>query len=580
LRTGWTFFRRAPFLSAPTLLAAILGCVGISLVANRALVADPAVGGLSPQPDNLTARDDDLVVDEATGDDAGGVRFDATSTNAAEATDGPKPRPGMQLAEKREDDEETGEADTGAKVDKDADPLADLLRDWDSPQFVFFVTGRQHGYMEPCGCTGLENAKGGLSRRYTMLKRVRKRGWNVIPIDVGNQVRRFGKQADMKFQRTADLLKKMNYAAVAFGPDDLRLSINGLLFPVNDAQNFVVSNVDLAQLNRSVRVIVPDKTQTRVGITGVLGVAEQKKINRSETDVVVTHPRVGIEKAKAEFQRKQTKFNVLLAHASLEETDKIVRSYPNDFDLVVTAGGAGEPTLEPATIKGSKSRIVQVGTKGMYVGLVGVFDNPQRPLRYVRVALDAQFEDSDEVLEIFGDYQSDLEVQGLEGLGVKPIKHPSGNRFVGYQTCGECHTTAAEIFEKTPHHHATTSLIKPPNSRGEIPRHFDPECLSCHVTGWEPQKYLPFESGYLNVAMEAVHANGCENCHGPGSAHVAAENGDADVSDEEIDRLRSQMRLTLEEARKTKGYECHDIDNSPEFKFDEYWERVKHYGKD
>jgi hypothetical protein len=76
-----------------------------------------------------------------------------------------------------------------------------------------------------------------------------------------------------------------------------------------------------------------------------------------------------------------------------------------------------------------------------------------------------------------------------------------------------------------------------------------------------------------------LHTNGCENCHGPGSAHVAAENGDVDVSDEELEKLQLEMRLTLKQAE-DKCFECHDIDNSPDFEFESYWEEVKHYGKD
>ncbi len=73
--------------------------------------------------------------------------------------------------------------------------------------------------------------------------------------------------------------------------------------------------------------------------------------------------------------------------------------------------------------------------------------------------------------------------------------------------------------------------------------------------------------------------NGCENCHGPGSAHVEAEDGDDRALQE---RFREEMRLPLDRAR-DKCLECHDIDNSPDFHadgaFEEYWEKVKHIGK-
>jgi hypothetical protein len=45
----------------------------------------------------------------------------------------------------------------------------DLIKDWDKPDFAIFYTGNQQGYIEPCGCTGLENQKGGLMRRHLSL---------------------------------------------------------------------------------------------------------------------------------------------------------------------------------------------------------------------------------------------------------------------------------------------------------------------------------------------------------------------------------------------------------------------------
>jgi hypothetical protein len=104
------------------------------------------------------------------------------------------------------------------------------------------------------------------------------------------------------------------------------------------------------------------------------------------------------------------------------------------------------------------------------------------------------------------------------------------------------------------------------------------------VTGWDPQGYFPYESGYLDLQESAhLHSTGCESCHGPGSEHVAAEDGEIDVTEPQIEKLRQQMILTLEEAKNSKCYECHDLDNSPGFQkegaFEEYWEQVKHEGK-
>ena len=70
----------------------------------------------------------------------------------------------------------------------------DLLKDWEKPLFALFVTGRQSGYIEPCGCTGLYNQKGGLMRRHRVMQILQKRDWELLPVDTGNQIRRFGQQ--------------------------------------------------------------------------------------------------------------------------------------------------------------------------------------------------------------------------------------------------------------------------------------------------------------------------------------------------------------------------------------------------
>jgi hypothetical protein len=98
------------------------------------------------------------------------------------------------------------------------------------------------------------------------------------------------------------------------------------------------------------------------------------------------------------------------------------------------------------------------------------------------------------------------------------------------------------------------------------------------VTGWEPQEYYPFASGYQDLeSTPHLTGNGCENCHGGGAAHVAAENGDVDVDEAEVERLREQMRVSRAEAKQNVCVRCHDLDNSPDFDFETYWPQVEHY---
>ncbi|HEX5103169.1 MAG TPA: multiheme c-type cytochrome [Pirellulaceae bacterium] len=453
------------------------------------------------------------------------------------------------------------------------------------------LTGQQLGYIEPCGCTGLENQKGGLARRHALLRQLtEERGWTVVPLDVGSQVRRFGKQAEIKFRHSADALRLMGYKAVALGADDLRLPADALLSGTNPAEEtsvFVGSNVALISRDLQPTFTIIEAGGKRIGVTAVLG---DKYEQRLQSDLLVHAPAVeSLKSACTELKQSNCDLYVLLAHAPPEEARKIAEEVPI-FDLVVVAGQTAVPSQELEAVPGTKTKLVQTGTKAMYAGVVGVFDDRDRRLRFESVPIDAKLADSPPMLKMLSDYQQQLQDilqdEGLEGLGLTPRPIASGRKFVGSEKCGQCHTKAFAIWRETPHAHATDSLVHPPNSRGSIARHFDPECLSCHVTGWEPQQFSPLESGYLSLEKTPdLQHNGCENCHGPGSAHVAAETGDAPANEAEMTKLRDEMKLPLAGGvAEKKCLECHDDDNSPDFHhqgaFDEYWKQVEHRGKD
>ncbi len=455
-----------------------------------------------------------------------------------------------------------------------------LFVGWSQPTVALFITGQQCGYIEPCGCTGLTNQKGGLSRRFACQQQLKERGWPVVALDVGNQVRRFGRQAEIKFQMTTEGLKQMKYQAIGLGPDDLRLSSGELIAITADDGDagtaFVCANAAIVDRALTPRFRIIEAGGKKIGVTAVLGDDELARIASDE--IIKQPPQAALAEVWPELEAARCDLYVLLAQASIPESAELARQVPH-FDVVVTAGGAGEPTYEPEPIAGVKAVMVQVGTKAMYVGVIGLFDDTNQRLRYQRIALDSRFPDSREMLQLLASYQDQLRIAGLEGLGVHPIPYPDERRFVGSETCVECHDGEYAIWEKTRHAHALDSLTHP-GERGEVPRHFDPECLSCHVVGWNAQKFIPYASGYLGLdETPHLHHVGCESCHGPASAHVQAEKGEHQPTEAEIERGRQQVRLPLAQAEK-KCMECHDYDNSPDFHaegaFERYWKKVAH----
>jgi hypothetical protein len=464
-------------------------------------------------------------------------------------------------------------------VEKFQERNGEVFGDWPKPRAVLVFTGELDGYIEPCGCTGKENQKGGLSRRQNFLRALSAAGWETVPVDLGGQVKRFGKQTEAKFQSIVDGLRGMRYAAVGFGPADLRLPAEELVAavaPIGDEPTpYVSGNVGLLGLDANItpRFRVIQAGGLKIGITTILGDEEAAKVRNDDIEVVPAAE--ALTPIAAELAKAGCDHQVLLCFAKPEETKALAARFPQ-FDIVATSGGIDEPPRELPALPGG-AKLVELGHKGMFAVAVGFFDDPTIPLRSQRVPLDARWGEADDMIDLLATYQQKLETMGLEGLGLVPIRHPSGRRFAGSAACQECHEEAYEVWEGSGHATALTTL-----EEARPRRDGDPECLSCHVVGWAPQRFEPFEGGFAGMDKTPHLAHqGCENCHGPAAAHTAVERGDVRATEAERDRLRAELAMTIEtpEGREkviNNCLECHDLDNSPQFDFDEYWPSVEH----
>jgi hypothetical protein len=90
---------------------------------------------------------------------------------------------------------------------------------------------------------------------------------------------------------------------------------------------------------------------------------------------------------------------------------------------------------------------------------------------------------------------------------------PVTTAYVGAAACARCHATATAFWRATKHARALATLEAAHRGRS-------PACVGCHVTGY----FQPGGTEDLAVATTRLRDVGCESCHGPGSAHVAAPN--------------------------------------------------------
>ena len=470
------------------------------------------------------------------------------------------------------------------------DPIKEngkIFVDWPKPKLALVITGNQEGYLEPCGCAGLDRMKGGMSRRYALFVQLRQKyGWPVVGLDVGNIAKGFGKQAELKFQIAVNAMSEMRYNSVALGLTDLRLPAPEVMAltmsaDVKKKTMFVSGNVGLFDFNES---LLP-QTQLiaagfkTIGVTSVVGSSSLQQL-AGNTDLKTIPAEKLLNAAVPLLKKSKANYLVLLANSTREEAIDLARKYP-DFDLVVCSDhykGGAEPPAQAEEIRKGGTKLILVGEKGMYAVVLGMYDDPKNPVRYQRVTLDSRFPASPEMTALMSAYQGQLKDLGLGGLGIHPQPHPlrePNGDFVGTDACTKCHEESYRVWKKSSHSHAFATLqnVVPP-------RTFDPECISCHTVGWNPSAFYPYQTGYLSEKETPKLTNvGCEDCHGPGQWHVRAEN--VGTKDEKL-AARKSVVITKEESadpnsRKQNCWSCHDLDNSPEFKFDLYWPYVKHY---
>lgn len=114
-------------------------------------------------------------------------------------------------------------------------------------------------------------------------------------------------------------------------------------------------------------------------------------------------------------------------------------------------------------------------------------------------------------------------------------------------SCNQCHLAQFMKWVNSAHAHASNSL----QTRGN---EFEPSCLDCHGTGFKAA------SAANKVELARFQNVQCEQCHGPGSNHVAKPGkGYGRVAD-----------------MKTACGTCHTSETSPGFDLHAAWAKIKH----
>ena len=159
---------------------------------------------------------------------------------------------------------------------------------------------------------------------------------------------------------------------------------------------------------------------------------------------------------------------------------------------------------------------------------------------------------SDEkVATLIKDYNLSLCDYAAKSMSDTCPKAPPGEAYVGNEVCRACHAEAFSVYEKTSHSKAWATLEY-------AGKQCDVGCIQCHSVGFlEPGGPCSLKTleGFKNV--------GCENCHGPGQAHVADPSSRDTWGDKFVAAPNESTCLT-----------CHTPEHSDLFDYAKYLPKV------
>ena len=426
---------------------------------------------------------------------------------------------------------------------------------------LLIFSGDLRGEIQPCGCAE-EGDMGGLPRRLTFFKQQQAQHSDLFYFDLGNNFPEPSGQGDLKIQLIQTALKKLRPQVVLVGPNEWQNGLHSLDPEIpyllsNQSRNFSflsVKKISLAQ-------------QNTISVRGYLSPELVYQNQNDSTLILQVDPEL-LSRWKDEFENNKTAFRILLFRGNADELQQFENSAL--FDLIVAGSSNDDELNQVLKMKTKTASFPMIPTKGQGIftgkltasGKLNPNKNEIVPAGLSLTWLRGSFEDAPELTETFRKYDAAVKELFFTNLD-RMDKQRRDSPFIGNEVCAGCHAEIVAIWEKSRHAHAFATL----ENKG---KHFDPECLECHVVGLKPWKApvnasaadRKFEggTGFLSLQLTPHLKNvQCENCHGPARAHL----GNPKIHPANYDP-------------KSACVNCHQGSHSPLFNFETYWPKIKH----
>ena len=408
-----------------------------------------------------------------------------------------------------------------------------------SGQIRIIYSGNTLGELKPCGCAKEED-QGGIERRMDYLNGVRAESENVLLVDTGDNFKEPTRQGKVKAKYLMQAMMRMKYDAVLPGDHDF---VYGKSFLKEQKDlPWILSNVDLDPLAK-----VKLKSFGNGLIVAVIAVADPDLLygSRHAQDKVIDAKKAVQSQLRQLEGETPPDLVVLLTHMKREKALAFLDVA--GVDVIVNGHMEKETDLIDMQPVRKNGRIfVQPGPRGQKMGELTValdahggkaFDQKMVPLGS-KVDLDPG------MVQLYDQYNKEVEDIFFASLSAR--KGKKKKMFATETACKTCHPKIHSAWENSRHGNAYSTLRK-------INKAFDPECLICHVVGWNQPGGFVSEidtPDLMNVQ--------CEVCHGPALKHMETP--------------APGFGKDAKQACKN----CHVKNHSPRFNFDKYWDKIKH----
>lgn len=306
-----------------------------------------------------------------------------------------------------------------------------------------------------------------------------------------------------------------------------------------------------------------DGRKVRVALIGLLG--RSPFDTTADDDAAKTNPAWNVKDATQALKgvmpeaREKSDLVVVLFAAMRDEARRLAREVPGADVMIAGLEGGVMRDIE----REGKTVLLQNSDRGRFASQLGItLDAQKRPTGFdLRVTpMDDTLPDDPEAMRLVRAFK---ERQALP-VAPKPAAQPvaltrAGSVYAGSFTCGVCHSSEFRQWKGTKHAVAMQTLER--KDDGLAARR--PDCVSCHSVGYgKPDGYA------IQNPRWDLRDVGCEACHGPGAAHVAARRAGATAKAADAAAILKPTKDTCTS--------CHNADNSPKFDYDAYLARVRH----